>query len=199
MESVYHGSSRSGLRVILPVVSTHGKPLVYACKDTIMAALFLSGRGGDLTCQLGRDRATSRPYLCERFAGAAEYRYAATRGSIYTLPGESFRAGQTSWDEEVVSAVKVRPTAESMIEDVMRHLEQLQAHDLLRIYRYPARPRGVPQDDEDLVMRGVVWTRERGEAILEQFRSYHPHLLERIEQGLADGRYADEFHGDRGP
>jgi hypothetical protein len=190
---VYHGSPQRGLSVIRPSVSTHGEVWIYACRDAVMAALFLSRVGGDLTCGVGREKGTGLPYVCERFAGALEVRYAAKRGSVYTLPGETFVAGQTSWDEEVVSPVAVRPIAEFTVEDVLRHLEGLADRDLLRIYRYPSRPAGIPADDEDLVMRGIVWTREKGERFLQEFGRYHPHLVGRIQQGLAESRYRDGF------
>ncbi|MCL0099232.1 hypothetical protein M1O16_05320, partial [Dehalococcoidia bacterium] len=61
-----------------------------------MAALFLSGKGGDLTCAVGRDG--DIPYVCERFVGAFDYRYANVSGSIYVLPSETFMENKTQWD-----------------------------------------------------------------------------------------------------
>ncbi|HAZ27429.1 TPA: hypothetical protein DCY67_02270 [Candidatus Acetothermia bacterium] len=193
MKVVYHGSPQGGLSVIAPVVSTHGERWVYACKDAVMAALFLSTTGGDLTCGVGREEGTGLPFVCERFAAALEHRYAGTRGSIYTLPADTFVEGQTGWEEEVVSPVAVRPIAELVVGDVMRHLEDLAGRGLLRIYRYPSRPPDVPADDEDLVLRGIVWAREKGEAVLDSFQRYHPHLVGRIQQGLAAGRCREGF------
>lgn len=195
MKVVYHGSPQGGLSVIAPVVSTHGERWVYACKDAVMAALFLSGTGGDLTCGVGREEEAGLPYLCERFAGAVGLRYAGKRGSIYTLPADTFVEGQTGWEEEVVSPVAVQAIAELVVGDVMRHLEELAQRGLLRIYRYPARSPIIPADDEDLVLRGIVWAREKGEAVLDSFQRYHPHLVGRIRQGLAEGRYQGGFPG----
>lgn len=175
--------------MITPVVSTHGEWWVYACKDAVMAALFLGGVGGDLTCAVGREEGTGLPFVCERFATAFELRYAGKSGSICTLPADTFVQGKTGWEEEVVSPVAVRPIAELVVGDVMRHLEDLAERGLLRIYRYPARPPIIPADDEDLVLRGIVWTREKGETIFDSFQRYHPHLVGRIRRGLAEGRY----------
>jgi len=198
VKAVYHGSPQGGLSVIAPVVSTHGERWVYACKDAVMAALFLSRTGGDLTCGVGREEEAGLPYLCERFAGALGLRYAGKRGSIYTLPADTFVEGQTGWEEEVVSPVAVRPIAELVVDDVLRHLADLAQRGLLRIYRYPARSPIIPADDEDLVMRGIMWTREKGEAVLDSFQRYHPHLVGRIQQGLAAGRHRDglSHHAD---
>ncbi|MBC7220771.1 hypothetical protein H5T55_04790 [Candidatus Bipolaricaulota bacterium] len=48
MRLVYHGSRQGGLRVIEPAVSPHRERWVYACWDPVMAALSLSGVGGDV-------------------------------------------------------------------------------------------------------------------------------------------------------
>ncbi|MBC7222493.1 hypothetical protein H5T56_05895, partial [Candidatus Bipolaricaulota bacterium] len=156
-----------------------------------MAALFLSGTGGDLTCAVDREKETGLPYVCERFPGAFEHRYAGVQGSIYVLPAETFLEGQTGWEEEVVSPVAVAPIDEILVDDAAAYIRSLQDQGRLRIYFYPSRPPEIPEDDEDLVMRGIVWTRAFGERVLEEFIRYHPHLIDRIKRGLAEGRYRD--------
>lgn len=131
--------------------------------------------------------------MCERFAGAFEHRHAGAQGSIYELPAESFLEGKTGWEEEGVSPTAVSPLDEIEIDDAAAYICGLEEQGCVRIYLYPSRPRGIPDDDEDLVMRGIVWTREKGEAVPEAFARYHPHLVERIRQGLAAGRYPDGF------
>lgn len=61
MAVVYHASRHRGLRWLASKPSTHGQPWVYACKDPVMAAFFLSGTGGDLTCAVGREEGTGLP------------------------------------------------------------------------------------------------------------------------------------------
>ena len=193
---VYHASEVHGLKVIRPAVSTHGEKWVYAAKDLVMAALFLSGKGGDLTCAIGREGGI--PYVCERFAGAFEHRYGGVSGSIYVLPGESFVEGRTGWEEEVVSEEEVYPVEEIRVEDAKGFLEELAREGKLRILLYPERVEEIPEDDEDLVYRGIVWTRQWGEVILEEFKRYHPHLISRIREGLREGRYLDSPIGGSG-
>jgi hypothetical protein len=159
---------------------------VFAAKDLVMAALFLSGRGGDLTCAIGREGGI--PYVCERFVDAFAYRYGGVRGSIYVLPAESFVAGKTGWEEEVVSDVEVYSMEEIDVEDAQKFLERLAGDGDLKLLYYPDRVAEIPENDEDLVYRGIVWTRQWGEVILEEFRRYHPHLVARIEEGLREGR-----------
>lgn len=95
LDRVYHGSQVQGLKVIRPHRSTQGKRWVYATKDPVLAACFLGNRGGDFTCAVGRDTVTGKPFICERFKGAFELRYRGVRGSIYVLPGDIFREGET--------------------------------------------------------------------------------------------------------
>ncbi|HCW52009.1 MAG TPA: hypothetical protein DGR79_08135 [Clostridiales bacterium] len=179
-EWVYHASPVQGLKVLRPRPSTHGRSWVYATIDPVMAALFVSPIGGDLTCQVGRDPETGAPYVCERFRGAFEHRYAGRSGSIYTLPAGRFLSGQTSWEEEVVSEEAVVPVGEVRIADARAYLLELAAAGELLIVRYPRRIDGIPEDDEDLVDKVAQWARQLGPGVLEQLKAYHPHLLGRV-------------------
>lgn len=189
MNPVYHGSQRKGLQVIRPAVSTHGETWVYGCRDPVMAAAFLATTGGDLTCAVGREPGSGLVYICERFPRAFDLRYAGTSGSIYVLPGTSFREGMSSWEEELVSTVPVRPLEEMAVDCAARHLRGLEHAGTLLVRHYPERIGRIPEDDEDLVMRGIVWTRAHGESVLVAFRRYHPHLVDRIVRGIEEGRY----------
>ena len=194
--NVYHASETQGLTLLKPSVGTHGERWVYATKDIVMAALFLSGKGGDLTCAVGRDG--DIPYVCERFVGAFDYRYANVSGSIYVLPSETFMENKTQWDEEVVSESEVTPAEEIRIDDVKGFLIEQSNNGRLKILFYPNRTADIPGDDEDLVYRGIIWTRKMGEPLLEDFRKYHPHLISRIQKGLEENRYLnDDFYAER--
>jgi len=145
---VYHASETQGLTLLKPSVSTHGEGWVYATKDIVMAALFLSGKGGDLTCAVGRD--SNVPYVCERFVGAFNYRYANVSGLIYVLPAETFMENKTPWDEEVVSEFEVTPVEGIRIDDVKGFLIEQSSNGRLKILFYPNRIAEIPDDDEDL-------------------------------------------------
>ena len=191
-EKVYHASRVQGLKRIVPRRSTHGQPWIYATRDPVMAAVFLGMEGGDFTCAVGRDPGTGKPFICVRFAGAFELRYAGVRGSIYILPGEKFLAGKTSWDEELVCAEPVTPLEEIKVADAKSHLLELAHAGELIIKFYPEKIAGIPEDDEDLVYRAVVWSRKFGESVIEELRKYHPHLVPWAERALREGRYPDE-------
>jgi len=165
---------------------------VYATKDPALAACFLGNLGGDFTCAIGRDPKTGKPFLCERFPGAFELRYRNVRGSIYVLPGESFLEGQTGWKEEVVSPVPVTPLEEIPVEDAAEYLLGLEREGKLLIVRYPEKIADIPEDDEDLVLRAVVWYRRFkpfGFLVLRELGKYHPHLVNRVKSALREGKY----------
>ena len=194
--NVYHSSEIRGLTLLKRSVSTHGEKWVYATKDIVTAALFLSGKGGDLTCAVGRDG--DIPYVCERFVGAFDYRYANVSGSVYVLPSETFMENKTQWEEEVVSESEVTPAKEMRIDDLKGFLTEQSDNGKLNILFYPNRIAEIPDDDEDLVYRGIIWTRKKGEIILDDFRKYHPHLISRIQKGLQENRYLnDDFCTER--
>jgi len=190
-EKVYHASQVQGLKRIVPRRSTHGQPWIYATRDPVMAAVFLGTRGGDFTCAVGRDPEIGKPFICERFAGAFELRYANVQGSIYVLPGEKFVAGKTSWDEELVCAEPVTPLEEIRIADAKNYLLELARAGELIIKLYPEKIAGIPEDDEDLIYRAVVWSRRFGKGVIEKLRKYHPHLVPRVERALKEGKYRD--------
>jgi len=186
-DRLYHASAVRGLRELVPGQSTHGT-WVYAVGDPILAACFLSTTGGDLTCAVGRDRRTGRPYLCERFEGAFERRYAGAAGSIYVLDGDGFLAGRTPWDEEYVSGRVVRPLSEIRVEDACEYLEDLSRSGELALVRYPGRIDGIPADDSDLVERAVLGVDRFGPDVLRGFAEYHPALMPRIRSALGPRR-----------
>ena len=156
-----------------------------------MAACFLGNRGGDFTCSVGRDPEMGKPFICERFRGAFELRYRGVRGSIYVLPGETFLEGRTPWEEEVVSPVPVVPIREIRVPDAAEYLLELEREGELLIVRYPRKIAGIPEDDEDLVYRAVVWYRRFGPEVLRELERYHPHLVPRVEEAIREEKYRE--------
>lgn len=180
-EAVYHCSPVQGLTRIVPRVSTHGRIWVYATGDIVTSSVFLGRAGGDFTC--GTGSVNGVPYVLERFDGAIDYRYGGVRGSLYTLPGASFVAGRTTWGSDLVSEEAVVPISEMRVEDAKEHLLRLAAEGRLTVKLWPDRFAGVPDDDEDLVERAVVWNG------LDRLREYHPSLVGRALEAIASGKY----------
>ena len=189
---VYHSSIEQDLKVIKPNKSTHGENWIYATKTIEMSAVFLSGKGGDLTCQVGRDSTTGKVFICERFKDAFDYRYNNTSGSIYFLPKDKFINDKTGWDEEVVCSDAVEILKEIKIIDTKEYLLNLNEQEKIILVRYPNKIGNIPENDEDLVYRGIIWTRQFGKEVLNDFKKLHPNLVTRIEEGLRNGEYLVE-------
>jgi hypothetical protein len=189
MKVVYHCSQIQGLDEIKPHPSSHAKNWVYATKDLVMAAAFLGTTGGDLTCSVGRDEETGKVFICERFTGAFDVRYAGVSGAIYILPGKEFVAGQTQWDEEVVSSQSIKPVREIPVPDAKAFLLQMAKAEKVIIKYYPDKIAYIPEDDEDLVYRAVIWYQNIGDEVLKRFKKYQPGLLPRVKKAIAEKRY----------
>lgn len=184
--NVYHASGKVDLSVISPNVGTHGLNCIYASVDMVIASLFLSTVGGDYTCAIGRDPFSGKPFVCERFKGAFDERYANRDGMIYKLDGTLFSSNVTSWSEEVVCFQEVAPLEAFYIGDVEEYLRYLQSNDLLIIKMYPDRFEFIPDDDEDLIDRTYEWIKMHPkEDILNSFRYYHRGLEQRLVKRLA--------------
>jgi len=189
---VYHSSIKQNLKKISPNISTHDENWIYATTSIEMSAVFLSGRGGDLTCQVGRDTLTNKVFICERFKDSFIYRYDNFSGSIYILPENKFIKGKTGWDEEVVCNEEVEIIKEIKISDVKSYILSLIEEERVILVKYPNKIGQIPNDDEDLVYRGIIWTRQYGKDVLDDFKKLHPNLLIRIQKGLENGKYLND-------
>ena len=193
---VYHSSIKQNLKKLNPSISTHDENWIYATTSIEMSAVFLSGRGGDLTCQVGRDTLTNKVFICERFKDSFNFRYDNFSGSIYILPEDKFIKGKTGWDEEVVCNEEVEIIKEIKINDVKSYILNLIEKERIILVKYPNKIGQIPNDDEDLVYRGIVWTRQFGKDVLDDFKKLHPNLIIRIQKGLKNGKYLDENSND---
>lgn len=189
MGVVYHSSPSQGLKVIKANISTHNQKWVYATRNIEMTAVFLSRYGGDFTCSPCWDPSSNKPYICERYEGAFEERYGNKKGSIYILPDTTFNSNQTSWSQELISTEDVQPINEIVINDSKEYLLSLYEEGRLQISFYPQKFHWIPNDDEDLVKKGVQWTRQYGNQVLEDVKKFHPSLLTRVEEGLKTNKY----------
>ena len=69
--------------------------------------------------------------------------------------------------------------------DAASYLIDLQDEGKIQIFLHDQRPSWIPDDDQDLVDRMVQWTKENpGSDWLAYAEKHHPHLLNRIRQGL---------------
>lgn len=185
---VYHGSKTSGLKIIEPKVSTHDENWVYATNDIAISATFLDNTGGDFTLSSGIFGESDVFHIIERFEGAFDLRYKNKTGSIYKLSAENFEHKPNICRFELVSDKAVDVLEEIYIEDIGKYILKLEKEERIIIYKYPNRPQRIPIDDQDLVDRGILWTRKHGDVILDQIKLYHPKLLDRVLKGLVEDK-----------
>lgn len=187
---VYHSDRRQGLTGIVPTSSLSDRPRhVHATTNLDIAALYLSGLGGDFSCTLGRLGEQGPLFIVERFKGAFDFRY-NSKGSIYTLSGMNFRLrGNDGWKKRAISDRPTRVLAEKKVDNSVIYLRELAGEGAIRIYSYPCRPDGIPGDDSDLIDEAVRWAQEVGTTrVLGIARQFQPRLVERIESAFLKAR-----------
>ena len=182
---LYHASPMQGLTQIVPHIGTHGQSWVYATDD-LAVAVFLGRLGGDFTCASGIHG--GKPYLCERFAGAFERRYGTASGSLYVLPGDGFLSEQTSYSKDFVSSQPSTPLEERRVDNAADYLLGLAAEGKIVVKFYPERY-CVAEDDSDLVEKAVRMYARFGQKALDQVQEFHPSLLDRVQEELANKRH----------
>jgi len=139
--------------------------------------VFIGRLGGDFTCASGV--VSGKPYLCERFAGAFDRRYASAAGSLYVLSGDGLASGQTSYSKDLVCNQVVKPLQEIRVANAKDYLLQLASEGKITIKFYPERF-CLTADDEDLVEKAARMYQRFGAGALEQVRDFHPGLLDRV-------------------
>jgi hypothetical protein len=184
-EPVYHASSKQGLKILVPNISTHQQRWLYASEDIIVAATFLSSLGGDFYCSVGRDIYSGKIYICERQIDGFEKRYDSTKGSIYTLRNTTFRKDEKCWKEELVTTEQVKPIKEYVVEDVIACLKDYEKNNQLLIVRYPQKISLVPIDDSDLIIKSMQWYLEIGEPFMEYLSEINQPIFLKIKNCIS--------------
>lgn len=182
---VYHSSGEKGLKKIESRVGTHKKKWVYATKDILTSAIFLA-KWGDFQLAFGRVN-NGLPTITERYKGAFDEVYDGKSGSVYKLKADNFMENMTSWDEEVVSEKSEEVIEETTINDIKKYLLDKEKGGELIINYYPER-QGIPDDDQDLVEKAVLFSRINNKNYTETLIKYHHlELVERYKELLEKG------------
>ena len=177
----YHASIQSGLKMIYPKESTHGK-YVYATDYIGIAAAYL-GRWNDFDFAQGiKDE---KLYLVERYKGALEKIYRGEQGSIYKISRNGFLEGKTPFTGEIVNPNEVDVIEEIKITDSYEYLKNLFDKNELDFYEFPNRPKSIPIDDSDIVAKAVklIKSKPNGTAY-KKFIELHPSLKNRLDEML---------------
>ena len=184
IKTVYHGSTYQGLKKIKKNKSTHGEAWVYGTLSKAISTIFISNRGSDLYYYLSGDGTENNPViLVERKENMFKDIFNVS-GSLYTLSGENFISGKTSWSAEVVSEFDEDVLHEEHINNVFEKLKELNDKGELKLYLYPNRPTFIPKDNSDLIPKVIRWWK-RGLNI-EPFFKLYPELEEQYLKQLKE-------------
>ncbi|MDO4317137.1 MAG: hypothetical protein Q4C48_02910 [Lachnospiraceae bacterium] len=172
---LYHVSEQAGLKTLVPHVSTHKKPYVYAIENAVTGLLF-GVRQDDFDFQISTDK-QGRPTVCECYPGALERRYRGKRCSVYMVDGADFQRGRTSWDSELVCESEVPVLCETVVNDIYERLLEEEAAGNITLCRYECNDRYRQRISKHIVDR------------LIRFEVDLPTCME------TDGRFSEHYKG----
>ncbi len=135
---LYHVSKTTGLTVLEPQVSTHGKAYVYAIEDLITGLLF-GAKKDDFDFLLNTTQ-NGLPEIFECYPDAFRSIYQGKSCSVYELKEDGFLRGMTSWTPELVCETPVTIEQEIAVPDLYHRLLQAEADGQLIIHRYRQDP-----------------------------------------------------------
>ena len=183
MGTVYHGSKTQGLKRLEPRKSTHGS-YVYATPYKVLAIHFSGRCGDDLTYDIGHfDTNEDGPWeLVENIPGALEKMY-SNSSSIYSLSDAKFKDINSGF-AEVVSEEPVDVVKEDYCESVYDAILEAEKEGLIKIYRYPNKPKSFKPDGSDLLDKFKSYKElfgvELDQSKWERLVYLHPELLDKI-------------------
>lgn len=181
---IYHVSSVSGLTVLKPHVSTHGKAWVYAIENLVTGLLF-GIRHDDFDFMIYTDE-NGRPVLRECYPNAFESVYKGRSCSVYELDEKDFMRGMTSWKPELVCDHEVPVLNEFFVEDIYARLLDEESQGNLVIHRYQEDAAYKKQISEHIVDRLIRFDAIQHLETDERFQKYYKRLIEAL-QGIMDG------------
>lgn len=181
MGELYHGSSEKGLKRLEPHKSTHGKYL-YATRNKELAIIFSARCGDDCTYELYRNSDDEPWTLVERIPEGFNTMF-SNSSSIYTLDDKTFADINTGFSE-LVSTVDVGTLSEEYIENVYDKIKELEGSGIIKIFPYPTKPIGHPEDNSDLIDKQIIQnTRDNKPVTRESFERLillHPNLMDKV-------------------
>lgn len=181
---VYHVSGVSGLKVLKPHVSTHGKAWVYAIENLVTGLLF-GIRHDDFDFQIVTDE-NGRPILCECYPNAFESVYRGRGCSVYELDDKDFMKGMTSWKPELVCDHEVQVLNEIPVEDIYERLLAEESQGSLVIHRYQEDAAYKRRISEHIVDRLIRFDAMQHLETDKRFQKYYKRLIEAL-QDIMDG------------
>lgn len=131
---LYHVSEYSGIKVLRPELSSHGKAFVYAV-DNLVTGLLFGARQDDFDFLIEEDN-TGTPVVYECYPNAFQTIYQGKRCYVYELADAGFSRGMTNWDAELVCPHEIPVLNETEIDDLYQRLQKEVTNKRLAVYYY---------------------------------------------------------------
>lgn len=129
----YHVSAVSGLTVLKPQVSSHGKAYVYAAENLVTGLLF-GAPHDDFDFLIDED--AGRPALYECYPHAFDAVFEKRACSVYEVPSSGFQKETTCWSAELVCETEVPVLKEWRVPNLRDRLLEEAARNRLTLNRF---------------------------------------------------------------
>lgn len=187
MGELYHGSKERGLTRLEPHNSTHGNYL-YATRYKELAVIFSARCGDDCTYELYRENENEPWMLVERIPEGFNTMF-SNSSSIYTVDDRSFKDINTGFSE-YVSEVGTDILSEEYIDRVYDEIKKLEEQGKVKIYTYPQKPLGHPEDNSDLIDKQLEQDKRSNRPTtresFERLILLHPNLMDKINKKMIE-------------
>ena len=175
---VYHVSSTSGLKVLIPHVSSHNKAYVYATEDLVTGLLF-GARHDDFDFLLNTNE-EGIPEVYECYPDAFRTVYQGKCCSVYEIQDAGFLRGMTSWSPELVCESEVTVENEIMIQDLYNRLLQEESNHNLILHRYTDALEHKKRISEHIVDRLIRFDALKYLETDRRFQKYYRSIIEAL-------------------
>lgn len=135
---LYHGSNIGNIETLNPVLSNHGKPLVYLTDNKVLATLYahnpIARPGGFFTYRFDKE---GNLHYDEYFLNQLEVMYGGIGGYVYTIDANEeslHKLEKMSWVYTSEDGVKVDSV--EYVNDIYRCMLEYEEQGLIIIHRY---------------------------------------------------------------
>ncbi len=130
---LYHTSSKGGIKVLQPHISSHKKPYIYALNNMVTSLIF-GANHSDFDFII--DEENGIPVIFECYPKAFEEIFKGKSCYIYEVHEKGFKNNITGWEPEFVSENPVKTEKEAYISDLYAKLIEEENRGNLKINFY---------------------------------------------------------------
>lgn len=156
----------------------------------IESVLSVTAKDNDFVLSVFKDSLNGNYFVCERIENGL---ISALKNRVILI-NEFYCLGTVrtplNWLDGIMMHNLGSPE-QSSVYDLYDYLMSINQAGKLTIYYYPQRPDTIPQDDQDLIDRAIIQFRLYGSTILNDLLQFHPHLFERVINGIKSENFKE--------